>query len=240
MRAPFVALIGILLALAACESRTGVPTEPFSSPTGIPTTIIQATSIPPALAPTTALTSAPAAGGVTPPQPAPTTSSEFALPTPDCRGGLTPAQTEGPYYKGNTPERASLVEPGMTGTRILVTGHVLTRDCKPVAGAWLDFWQADDKGVYDNAGYRLRGHQFADANGLYALNTILPGLYTGRTRHIHVKVRAPNQPILTSQLYFPEEKQNTTDGIFNAKLLVTWLNAPTGNVALYNFVLDVK
>ena len=128
----------------------------------------------------------------------------------------------------------------MAGTRMIVTGYVLTRDCKPIAGAWLDFWQADDQGEYDNTGYTLRGHQFTDAIGRYTLATILPGLYPGRTRHIHVKVQAPNQPALTTQLYFPEEQQNNADSIYNPKLLVTWQDTPNGTIALYSFVLDVN
>ncbi len=91
----------------------------------------------------------------------------------------------------------------MGGTKIIVTGYVLTTDCEPIANAWLDFWQADDQGAYDNAGYRLRGHLFADETGRYTLETIVPGEYPGRTPHIHVKVQAPNGQILTSQIYFP-------------------------------------
>jgi len=161
-------------------------------------------------------------------------------PSPDCTKGTTPSQTEGPYYKANTPERASLVGPGMAGTRVVLTGSVLTRDCRPIADALLDFWQANDKGEYDNNGYTLRGHQFSDANGHYTLETILPGLYPGRTRHIHVKVQAPNQPVLTTQLYFPEEKQNSADSIYDSRLLVTWQAPSNEKVALYNFVLSTK
>ena len=86
----------------------------------------------------------------------------------------------------------------MPGTRIVVEGSVLTTDCRPMPQALVDFWQADDRGQYDNAGYRLRGHQFTDDTGHYRLETIVPGLYPGRTRHIHVKVQAPNQPVLTT------------------------------------------
>jgi len=161
-------------------------------------------------------------------------------PSPDCANSITPSQTEGPYYKANTPERSSLIEPGIAGTRVVLTGSVLTRDCRPIAGALLDFWQANDKGAYDNNGYTLRGHQFSDANGRYTLETILPGLYPGRTRHIHVKVQAPNQPVLTTQLYFPEERQNSADSIYDSRLLVTWQAPPNEKVALYNFVLNTK
>lgn len=166
--------------------------------------------------------------------------AQFVIPPPHCTG-ITPAQTEGPYYKANTPERTSLIEAGMDGTIIIVTGYVLTRDCKPIANAWLDFWQADAQGQYDNAGYRMRGHQFTDADGRYVLETVLPGLYPGRTRHIHVKVRAPDGSTLTTQLYFPEDaERNRRDGIYRPGLLVTWLGMQDGRrVAVYNFVLDV-
>lgn len=102
-----------------------------------------------------------------------------------------------------------------------------------------DFWQANDRGEYDRAGYRLRGHQLATSAGLYTVETILPGLYPGRTRHIHVKVRAPNGPILTTQLYFPGEQRNQSDAIFNPGLVVAMPDAGAGHVAMFNFVVTV-
>ncbi len=132
-------------------------------------------------------------------------------PTPACGDDddePTIAQTEGPYYTPNTPERVSLLEAGMVGDRLLLQGLVLTTGCTPVTQALLDFWHCDAAGVYDNQGYTLRGHQFTDDQGRYQLETIVPGLYPGRTRHIHVKVQAPNGPVLTTQLYFPEEPEN--------------------------------
>jgi protocatechuate 3,4-dioxygenase beta subunit len=163
---------------------------------------------------------------VTPPVPA-------CSPTPR----PTPSQTEGPYYKPNTPERTSLIETGMPGARLIVTGHVLSTDCRPIARALLDFWQANDRGEYDTAGYRLRGHQFTDNVGIYYLETILPGLYPGRTRHIHVKVRAPNGPVLTTQLYFPREQRNQADGIFNPNLVVAMQDEAGWKVATFNIFL---
>ena len=164
-------------------------------------------------------------------------------PTPACADDddldATLEQTEGPFYTPDTPERTSLLEPGMTGTRLNVTGYVYTTDCRPVAGALLDFWHADDAGEYDNVGYRLRGHQFADEDGRYELETILPGLYTGRTRHIHVKAQAPNQPVLTTQLYFPDELANESDGIFNPDLVMDLRETDEGQLGFFNFVLAV-
>ncbi len=153
---------------------------------------------------------------------------------------LTPSQTEGPYFKAGSPERASLFESGMKGTKLVVTGYVLITDCKPIVRALVDFWQADANGVYDNNGYTLRGHQFTDANGRYQLTTVVPGLYTGRTAHIHVKVQAPNGPVVTSQLYFPGIVQNQRDSIFDPKLVVAAQNTSDGISATFNFVVNTK
>ncbi len=149
----------------------------------------------------------------------------------------TLAQTEGPFFTPNSPERTSLLEDGMQGVYMLVSGQVLGTDCQPISGVLLDFWHADAEGSYDNVGFRLRGHQFADSEGRYQLETIMPGLYTGRTRHFHVKVQRANGPVLTTQLYFPDEASNASDGIFDEQLLMTMLPADSGVHGRFNFVL---
>jgi protocatechuate 3,4-dioxygenase beta subunit len=117
---------------------------------------------------------------------------------------------------------------------------VLTTDCRPVSGARLDFWQADDRGQYDNTGFRLRGYQLTDSAGRYHLETIVPGLYTGRTRHIHVKVQAPNLPALTTQLYVPGEPRNQSDGIYNQALLLTMRDTAGGKSGTFTFILSPR
>ena len=174
----------------------------------------------------------------------PTTSATTISMDPSlaCSGGktsasLTPELTEGPYFTANSPERASLLEDGMAGTKLIVTGYVYDTNCQPAANALLDFWQADANGVYDNSGYTLRGHQFTDANGFYTLTTVVPGLYPGRTEHIHFKVQAPNGKLITSQLFFPGVAQNDSDGIFNASLVLPIQETSTGIQAQFNFVV---
>jgi protocatechuate 3,4-dioxygenase beta subunit len=198
----------------------------------------------PTQAPTTVPTQLPPTSNTTArPTTAPTTSpTQAASTSPTCPSPvvLTPAMTEGPYYKANTPERKSLFESGMPGTKLVLTGFVLTTECKPVANAWLDFWQADSLGAYDNSGYRLRGHQFTDALGRYQLDTVVPGLYPGRTEHIHFKVRAPNGPIVTSQLFFPDVPANKSDSIFDQKLVLNIHKTNDVLNATYNFVVSVR
>jgi protocatechuate 3,4-dioxygenase beta subunit len=177
---------------------------------------------------------------VAPASPSETTAEAPILePTPQCADDdETLAQTEGPFYTPSTPERASLLEEGMPGVHLILTGHVLTTGCAPIGGAILDFWQADDAGQYDNVGYRLRGHQFTDENGVYRLETILPGLYPGRTRHIHVKVQGPSTSLLTTQIYFPDEPANDRDRIFHPSLVVDMHDSAEGKEATFDFVLS--
>lgn len=165
-----------------------------------------------------------------------------ALPaTPVCHDGDEPTlqRTEGPYFTPGSPERSSLLEAGMAGTPLTITGFVLATDCRPVNRALIDVWQADDGGEYDNSGYRLRGHLFTGAKGQWTLTTIVPGIYTGRTRHIHVKVQAPSGPILTTQLFFPNEPANAGDGIYDSRLLLDGY-AVSGGKATGRFTFVVE
>ena len=147
-------------------------------------------------------------------------------------GKPTERQTEGPFFKPQSPERNALVE-GKAAT-LLVSGRVLGADCRPVAHALLDFWHADEKGNYDNQGFRYRGHQFTDADGRYRLETIVPAEYPGRARHIHVKVQRPGGKILTTQLYFPNNPGNQYDNIFRPELV---MQIATRGQGTFDFVL---
>lgn len=133
-------------------------------------------------------------------------------------GRQTLSQTEGPFFSPNSPLRNTLIENGSTADRFLLTGQVLSPQCRPVAGALVDLWHSDENGEYDNKGFRFRGHQFADRDGRFRFETIVPAFYPGRTRHYHVKVQAPGRRILTTQLYFPNEPANRRDGIYRPEL----------------------
>jgi protocatechuate 3,4-dioxygenase beta subunit len=166
----------------------------------------------------------------------PFTANFLQIPAPACTAP-TPQQTEGPYYKSGSPERTVLRETGMPGEQLLVAGYVLDQNCQPIQNAWVDFWQADANGAYDNTGYVLRGHQFTDEQGRYYLETVLPGEYPGRPPHIHLKIQPPNGTVITSQIYFPNSSSNASDGIFDPALLVTLDEREGLYVAYFNFVV---
>ncbi|MEL7084866.1 MAG: hypothetical protein AAGM36_10260 [Cyanobacteria bacterium J06597_1] len=171
-------------------------------------------------------------------------------PTPSCSDvAMTPEQFEGPFYLCDSPERSSLLESGMSGRHMVLSGQVLSVNCIPISNALVDFWQADNRGHYDEDGYRLRGHQFTDAEGRYRLETIIPGEYPGRTRHLHVKIQVPEQPFFTTQLFFPADPLNGGDRFFQPDLTMSvaasesWAisdqtdSAHTPQQASFNFVL---
>ncbi len=213
-------------------------TQPAAAPTTAPAGAASAPAEASAAAPmatatgTSAPTQAPASSPTTLPAAA-------AAPSTACTpGALTPAQTEGPYYKANPPANANLLQPGLTGARLTVTGYVFDAACRPIPGARVDFWQADSEGQYDNQGYTMRGYQLTDAQGRYAVETVVPGLYPGRTRHIHVKITPPGGAMLTTQLYFPGEPANNRDGIFSPQMVMQIQKTANGEVGTFNFVVQ--
>ena len=163
-------------------------------------------------------------------------------PTPACHDGDEPTirQTEGPFFKPKSPERSDLREPGAGGRPFELSGFVLTRACRPLRGAVVDLWHADDKGQYDGTGFRYRCHVTTGPDGAFRFRTIMPAVYPGRARHYHVKVQAPGSRLLTTQLYFPDEPANRRDGLFQQALLMRVANAGDGLIGRFDFVLDIR
>jgi protocatechuate 3,4-dioxygenase beta subunit len=168
----------------------------------------------------------------------PVAGRAFAQGRPATCGELTRPQTAGPFFTPNSPLRASLLEKDAKGTRLVLTGTVLSPQCQPVPNALLDFWQADDGGEYDNRGFRYRGHQFADAQGRYRLETVVPGEYSGRTPHIHVRVQAPGSALLTTQLYFPAHPRNRRDFLYRPELEMRFARQGEAAHGEFDFVIE--
>jgi protocatechuate 3,4-dioxygenase beta subunit len=68
----------------------------------------------------------------------------------------------------------------------------------------------------------------------------VPALYTGRTKHIHVKAQAPGASVLTTQLFFPGVAANRSDRIYDPDCLIRgWRRVGTRRVGTFDFVLEV-
>ena len=159
--------------------------------------------------------------------------------SPKSQSKITAAIEEGPYYKSGSPRQTRISTEGVPGQKLILTGRVIDLQGRPVVGAWLDFWQADGNGVYDNAGYVLRGHQYTDDLGDYKLETVVPGGYAGRTPHLHVKVRArEGAPVLTTQLFIPGMSSNRSDFLFREDLQLKVKDTSAGRSANFDFIVE--
>ncbi len=207
------------------------------------------------------------------------TPAATATRVPTCV--VSPALTEGPYFVDDQLERVDIrIDPTdnsvKSGMPIKLTFHVSDVSggvCAPLAGAQVDLWHCDALGAYSGVTDRtfstvgekwLRGYQITDETGEATFITIYPGWYSGRTTHMHFKIRtdpdADSGYEFTSQLFFDEaltdvihaaapyaakgyrDTFNNTDGIFQGSEGLLTLSLEEGDVdgeAGYVAVFDI-
>jgi len=158
---------------------------------------------------------------------------KFLVPAPPCKDDLTPAVLVAGYRAG-APLRKTL---SAAGTRMTLSGYVTGLTCGRIKGARLDFWQADANGTTDNTGFNLRGAVLTDADGRYAIETIVPGSEDGRARHLGVRVEPSGKKALTTLLFFPNDAVATKDAQFDKSLVMKAVSGAT-NSYTFNFLLD--
>jgi protocatechuate 3,4-dioxygenase beta subunit len=140
----------------------------------------------------------------------------------------TPAQTEGPFYPVSLPRDSDfdLLHNGAAtyarGQPAWIEGVVTDLQGKPVSGAQVEIWQCDEGGHYHHPGdggradpaFQGFGRVSVGADGRYRFRTIRPVAYSGRTPHVHFKVRLGARELLTTQLYVANDPGNERDGIW--------------------------
>ncbi|WP_285320819.1 catechol 1,2-dioxygenase [Pseudarthrobacter sp. lyk4-40-TYG-27] len=175
---------------------------------------------------------------------------------------------EGPYYVPGSPvlqSPATLPQrEDEVGTPLLFQGQVTSVDGTPLPGAHVEIWHADDAGYYSQFApgipeWNLRGTVVADADGNYQINTLQPapyqiptdgacgqlitaaGWHAWRPAHLHLKVSAPGQQLITTQLYFTADEHLSDDIASAVKPELILDPSPTsdgnGREVSYNFVL---
>jgi uncharacterized protein (TIGR03437 family) len=149
----------------------------------------------------------------------------------------TPTVTEGPYWVDEKLFRSDIRTDPTTGvarsgiplTLGITVQNLSSGSCAPLVGAYVDIWHCDAKGIYsDESTYNpgggtgsvntsgqkfLRGYQITDAGGQVTFTTIYPGWYSGRTIHIHFRVRTYSGATVlgnfVSQIFFDDATNNT-------------------------------
>ena len=179
-----------------------------------------------------------------------------AQPAPVRRA--TPAQTEGPFYPVAFPKDSDydLLRNGNQtypeGQGTWLEGSVTDLSGKPVSGAQVEIWQCDGAGHYHHAGdggkadqrFQGFGRVTVGADGSYRFRTIRPVAYSGRTPHIHVKVKLGRRDLLTTQLYVADDPSNARDFLWRGlsvadRDLLTAPFAPGADGLRANFPLVV-
>lgn len=161
----------------------------------------------------------------------------------------TPRAIEGPLYVPGAPlskGEARLDDGSETGTVLIMEGVVKDHAGKPVPGAIVDVWQANQQGTYSiidptQTPYNYRRRIEADAEGRYRFRSLVPpgyavppdsptqvvldklGRHGNRPAHIHFMVSAPGQETLTTQVNMPNDKFLNDDFAFATRedLIVT-------------------
>lgn len=171
----------------------------------------------------------------------------------------TPSQTEGPYYPVRFPADtdADLLRTGTArygkGQAAWVTGTVTDTRGTPLAGGVIEIWQCDQDGHYHHPGdgdradpaFQGFGQVTLGRDGRYRFRTLKPAPYSGRTPHIHVKVRLDGETLLTTQFYVQGDPGNARDFLWRrldaqaqAALTRPFVNGPDGLTADYPVVVQ--
>lgn len=160
-------------------------------------------------------------------------ANEMLAQIPDmCR--VTTAAVEGPYYIDERIVRSDIREdqPGVPLELELQLVNA-NASCAPIEGAVISIWHCNAEGEYsgylfndpntvpdltslDATGHVktgdeerfLRGAQTTNAEGKVTFKTIVPGWYTPRAVHIHLRAFLSPSEMITTQLYFPQALLN--------------------------------
>lgn len=181
-----------------------------------------------------------------------------AVPASTCV--VRPELTEGPFFVDARLDRSD-IRLGRDGVPLklgVVVSQLSSGSCTPVQGATVDVWHCDALGEYSSGDDTfLRGYQTSGADGLASFVTIYPGWYSGRTIHIHFKIRKERYEF-TSQMFFDESVtdrvaarapynrrgspnvRNRNDNIFSDDLLLRLEPDGDGYATTFNLALQIS
>lgn len=166
----------------------------------------------------------------------------------------TDSDVLGPYFRKGAPYRAKVTPPNEPGTTLVISGRVWGVDSRrPIRGATMDIWQANEQGYYDNEdpqhpppphSFKNRVRLITDEHGWYEYETIHPGAYkmdptTWRSPHIHYRVQHQGYRRLITQLFFMGDPYEDTDPFFKPSLLILLTKQQLNGKPLETGVFDI-
>jgi catechol 1,2-dioxygenase len=157
--------------------------------------------------------------------------------------GATASTVLGPFHLTDSPVRSlgETLYPGREGPVCVIEGSVLDSEGRPLPGAVLDVWQADDLGFYDVQQPDVqplgdgRGLFTADEQGRYWFRSLTPrhypiptdgpvgGLLAAAARHpfrpahVHFIVEAPGHERVTTHVFVADSAYLDSDAVFAVK-----------------------
>jgi protocatechuate 3,4-dioxygenase beta subunit len=157
--------------------------------------------------------------------------------------GETESTVLGPFYIANAPRYAngSNICLDGKGEPVWVHGKVMDARGRPIAGATLDVFQANDEGFYDvqqkgiQPDMNLRGVFTSEKDGRYSFRTVYPRYYPipfdgtvgqmlvaldrnhNRPAHLHFIVSAPGHEKLITHIFTPDCPWLKDDAVFGVK-----------------------
>ena len=156
--------------------------------------------------------------------------------------GATETTVLGPFHVEGAPQPAhgADISGGLPGERLLVEGAVTSETGRPVPGATVEVWSADQEGFYDVQrsdldGPAMRATFETDAAGRFHFWTVMPAFYPipddgpvgtllgaskrhpFRPAHVHFMISAPGHERLVTHIFADDSPYLDGDAVFGVK-----------------------
>ena len=157
--------------------------------------------------------------------------------------GASESTVLGPFHVAAAPmrEMGDNICLDAKGEDMFVHGRILSTDGKPVSGAIIDVWQANDEGFYDvqqkgiQPDFNLRGVFRTGEDGRYWFRAVKPrfypipddgtvgkllhalGRHPYRPAHLHSMIQAPGFERLITHIFDPNDAYINSDAVFGVK-----------------------
>ncbi|MEX0954944.1 MAG: intradiol ring-cleavage dioxygenase [Rhizobiaceae bacterium] len=157
--------------------------------------------------------------------------------------GASESTVLGPFHVDGAPElpMGANICLDAKGEDMVVMGRILDTGGKPVEGAVIDVWQANDEGFYDvqqkglQPDFNLRGVFRTGADGRYWFRAVKPkyypipddgtvgkllgalGRHPYRPAHLHYIIKAAGFEALTTHIFDPDDPYINSDAVFGVK-----------------------